>query len=136
MPIKALLKKEKKEEEQEFEKLDDNYTWHSSRKFNINNSPYTYLRVKEVITGCGLAQCSGFADITDENFEHFKKTLDSVKKVYKRDGVGSIIATLGKAFYDREEYLLKLGFKLMSEYPNYRHGSDGEYTQRLYTITL
>lgn len=44
------------------------------------------------------------------------------------------IATLGQTYYEHEEYLLSLGFELLSEYPNYRNGD--KYKQRLYILVI
>lgn len=94
-------------------------------------STFKYVEVAGTITGCGLAQLSGVATLTEE-------VLDEIKEQYQADGVGAIICTLGQAYYDEEPKLLKLGFELLKEYHNYRHEDmDGEtYLQRLYILTL
>ena len=120
-------------------------TWHQSRDYKIKykmceGKPHEYesiiiISVKGVITGCGLAQLHGISNITDLNFEAVKKEFERIKTDYKIDGAGCIMCTLGAQFYPKQKYLFELGFVLVSEYANYRHGQNGNYKQRMYLLT-
>lgn len=119
--------------------------WHKSRDYKIEYKIYegkpherkTHINisVKGVITGCGLAQLHGISNITDTNFGAVKKEFEKIKQDYKLDGAGCIMCTLGAAYYHKQKYLFELGFVLVSEYANYRHGQDGKYKQRMYLLT-
>jgi hypothetical protein len=120
-------------------------TWHKSRDYSIKykvgeGKPHQYetiifISVKGVITGCGLVQLHGISNITDANFEAVKKEFERIKADYKLDGAGCIMCTLGAGYYPKQKYLFELGFVLVSEYANYRHGQDGKYKQRMYLLT-
>ena len=119
--------------------------WHRTRTYTIqyvieNNSekPFTShmtLTVCGVITGCGLVQMHGISNISEHNFELVKKRLETIKRDYKTDGAGCIMCTLGAQYYSKHDFLLNLGFVMVSEYANYRHGQDGSYKQRMYLLT-
>lgn len=120
-------------------------TWHKSRDYKIKYKMYEgksyeyehtmFISVKGVITGCGLAQLHGISNITDTNFEAVKKEFERIKADYKIDGAGCIMCTLGTQYYPKQKYLFELGFVLVSEYANYRHGYNGNYKQRMYLLT-
>lgn len=119
--------------------------WHETRTYPIkyeikNNSekPFTghmTLKVCGVITGCGLVQMHGISNVSDYNIELVREKLEIIKRDYKTDGAGCIMCTLGAQFYNKHDFLLSLGFIMVSEYANYRHGQDGSYKQRMYLLT-
>lgn len=104
-------------------------SWHGHFKFHKN----IYLNIFGTVTGCGLAQIHGVAEITENNFNNVKKEFeDDIIPAMKKTGVGAIIATLGQYYYNKEEFLINLGFEKMNEYHNYRHGD--KYMQRIYLL--
>lgn len=107
-------------------------TWHPLKTKSIKNTAFT---VAGMMTGCGIAQMHGVVQLCDNKGITKEDLLNSLKDI-KSDGVGGIIATLGAGYYNREPDLLKLGFELLSEYANYRHGSDGRYQQKCYMLKL
>lgn len=119
--------------------------WHRTRTYPIqyeikNNGRKPFvshmtLKVCGVITGCGLVQMHGISNISEHNFELVREKLETIKKDYKKDGAGCIMCTLGQSYYNKEELVLSLGFIMVSEYANYRHGQDGKYKQRMYLLT-
>lgn len=119
-------------------------SWHKHRTYEIsyiagqppNDFKTTkFIDVCGVISGCGLAQIHGISEINQKNFDLFKSTLEKIKADYKDDGAGCIMATLGMTYYNKEDFLLELGFVKVSEYSNYRHGTNGQYKQRMYLLT-
>lgn len=119
-------------------------SWHSTWTYNITyqikNSTSSFtsqitLQVCGVITGCGLVQMHGISNISEHNFDLVKEKLETIKNDLRNDGAGCIMCTLGQSYYNREELLLSLGFIMVSEYANYRHGQDGKYKQRMYLLT-
>ena len=106
--------------------LNKEYTWSDSKSFYYNKA---MLWVYESKMGCGLLQIYGIAGISPESLEDYQAILKQVVETYKNDSC-VFICTLGKQWFKKEEFLFKLGFKLLQEYPNKRHG--GGYTQRLY----
>lgn len=126
--------------------------WHINDKFKYITDKRTYsVNVCDSFTGCGLVimhgWCSGGLnrkvagkDISEINVKTFlKKVIKSIKeRGANENGVGAIQCTVGNQFYDDvfEKALIDTGFKCILEFSNYRHGEDGKYTQRIYTITL
>lgn len=105
-------------------------TWHGKRTIIVGN---TTLNFAGVIMGCGLGQLQNVSTLSDTvTKEQFIKALSPLKPA----GVGAVISTLGQNYFSREPYLLSLGFTRMEEYPNYQHGQDGRYTQRIYILKL
>jgi hypothetical protein len=106
-------------------------TWHTNLPFiTIGN---TRLIVKGMITGCGIAQLHGVANLSANiNPDEFREKFQDIRD----NGVGAVICTLGQSYYASEDKLLNLGFEKLSEYSNYRHGQDGNYKQRLYIYKL
>lgn len=107
-------------------------SWHPNIQLGI-------LNLYGMVTGCGIMQCRGVMYITKDNFEKTKKDLNDYIEKFKTSniGVGMILCTLGETYYkfpDKEQFVLDLGFKQLSEYRNYRH-SDG-YRQRLYGLEI
>ena len=91
--------------------------------------------------GCGLVQVrgvgmlSGFKD--EKIFQEFKVKFIELLKDLRKVNIGGVIATLGQAYYETAHpRMLELGFTVATEYPNYCHGADGSYTQRLYVWKL
>lgn len=93
--------------------------WHQKRN-------YDYTTVAGVICGCGLVQMHGVTNLSNIKL---KKIIND----YKKDGAGAIICTLGEYYYEYEQNIIDLGFILLKEYNNYRHGADAK--QRLYILT-
>ncbi len=117
-------------EEKPLNQYKDIGSWHTGSVIPFGISSLT---VRGMITGCGIAQCVGVANIDPDKT---KEELLTAFKPLKDDGVGAIVCTLGQNYYTHEPKLLKLGFEFLSEYPNYRHGNDGAYKQRLYILKL
>lgn len=108
-------------------------TSHTPRSYSIKSNPYHRISAFGMITGCGLVQVYGVASINSTNFAEYKEVFDNIKSEYKDDGAGAILCTLGGDFYDKEKFILDLGFEMLREYHNYTHGP--EYMQRLYCLT-
>jgi hypothetical protein len=124
-----------------------NYTakgsWHGTKtlKFKIMNESYEYsLIFAGMMTGCGLMQVYGMPTylISNSNMEILKKQLKDFCASLRYNGVGAVIATLGRNYYEKtyHDKILELGFKQIAEYPNYRHGQNGTYRQRLYIYEI
>lgn len=124
---KAPPSSEKNAADGSYHEFQDTNRWHQKRIY-CNRK----ITVCGMITGCGIAQMYGVSDASEEEL---LKELPKIKSDFKADGAGAIIATLGKTYYNHEEKLLNVGFELMKEYPNYRHGLNGSYTQRCYILT-
>jgi hypothetical protein len=136
---------EAKEKKEELEKVTDaplskydigriNGVWHGSASGQINGA---LIQICGTITGCGLLQIYGISNMFDNDIskEDFLKQLAVIARSSDEEmDAGSIIATLGKNHYHKEEKLLKLGFEKISEYINFRH--DRTYKQRLYILKL
>lgn len=109
------------------------HDWHTgfTVKGNYKECRITFT-FTEMPTGCGLISVTGFAysDLNENTTELLKMILD----VYKQDGAGTCIATLGHQYTKEEKYLLDFGFIKAHEYPNMRHGGEN-YTQQLYYYT-
>lgn len=125
------MSKEAVKERKPLTEYDGNGSWHSRLVIDL---PGGYkLTVVGTITGCGLAQVHGIIYLpTTLTKEELVKSLKPIKD----NGAGAVLATLGQNYYHLEPRLLELGFVRISEYANYRHGSDGNYKQRLYILTL
>lgn len=106
-------------------------SWHHFKQLYIQNA---HIRVSGVIMGCGLCQIYGVLSLSINNVS--KENLYKSLEEFVENGAGAFIATLGEKYYQHEEYLLSVGFKLLSEYPNYRHCESGKYKQRLYILVL
>lgn len=91
-----------------------------------------YLEVHGMSTGCGLAQMSGVSVYL--NADRLKKDIKKVRDVYRENGVGALLVTLGEDYYYKEEMLLEVGFQCVAEYHNLRHGA--HYMQRLYILDI
>lgn len=109
--------------------------WHKQCHIDFEK---TKLNFAGLVTGCGLGQIYGISHLA-QLIKKNKLTLTSseFKEKFKhqiKDGVGAVICTLGQNFYEYENIIFELGFELLSEYNNYRHGNC--YTQRLYIIKL
>lgn len=109
-------------------------SWHSGGQVALNQY---FLTLRGMITGCGIAQITGitylnYPDNKNITKEEFIKKFDK----FKSEGIGGVLCTLGQNHYEHEKRLLNLGFELISEYANYRHGSSGHYKQKLYILKL
>ncbi len=107
-------------------------TWHPRKTFQIGGGSVT---VVSTITGCGLCQLYGSSSLNQYNITDYTKALldvEKMKKEMKASGCGLIICTLGNGYYSGHNTLLKLGFKEMHEYHNWRHGAEGK--QRIYML--
>ncbi len=104
------------------------HEWHEPIDFG-------YYNLQEMITGCGIMQLNGVINIpNDLTKEDLLEKFDEAKD----NGVGAILATLGKDFWkDYHDRLTEqFGFEMIAEYCNYRHDEGGRYKQRLYIFKL
>lgn len=64
------------------------------------------------------------------------KIMQKIFQLFKDNGAGSVITMLGQNYYSTNLYkfLEAIGFKSISEYNNYRHGST--YKQKLLQLVL
>jgi len=85
-------------------------------------------------SGCGCIIMYNWKNITIT--ESFIKTFEEYCKIFKEDGVGSIITTCGEGYYSFLPNLKELGFVNIIEYNNYRHNPNGGYKQSLLIKTL
>lgn len=123
-------------------------TWHKTRFYDVRTgniindktiqSIYSTVYVSGMITGCGIAQLHGIINLNSDlnnasSFNISKKIIENIIEDYKEDGAGCIIATLGEDYYKYESLLKALGFDILIEYINYRHGDN--YKQTLYSLT-
>lgn len=106
--------------------------WHDGMTILINN---TYLIIKGMIVGCGVAQMSGNTSLCEDE-DITKELLLEKLQPLKKDGVGAIVAVFGQNFLHYHQRMLDLGFEPLKTYNNYRHDKDGDYKQTLYIITL
>lgn len=110
----------------------DNYayigSWHGHSRVVVADKATIYVAGTSM--GCGLGRIRGVINLAAKQIT--KKQLLKSLQEYKKNGLGVFLATLGQSYYKHEEYLLSLGFELLSEYPNYRHGAG--YNQRLYIL--
>lgn len=90
-----------------------------------------WLTASSTSMGCGIMQVYGVSNYYDSSSlkEHL---IDLAKQVKKQSTYqcGTFIATLGKAYYNKEKYLIEAGFFLLKEYDNLAHPKGD--TQRLY----
>jgi len=94
--------------------------------------------------GCGVAimhgiACSHYESKDKDKFlADLKEVFNKTSEFIKCDGIGNIITTLGEMYYkgfNKIPMILNyLGFELISEYHNYRHGKD--YMQRMYQYKI
>ncbi len=125
--LEEILKKNKIQSEFKIE-VKDGYH-HSSVCVIVGSTTFS---LKDMHSGCGCVILCKYGHLPPNDY-----LIDLIKHVfetYKKNGVGSIITTLGQSFPDNT--LLKLGFQKLSTYPNYLHGKDGNYKQSLYQIIL
>ena len=113
-------------------------TWHDNVK--VSND-FSSFKVIEHSGGCGsLIIYSFYGDITNllSKFIDFIKDGGSNKEKYPSISldVGMLQAVLGGDYYYtfKEKALLDNGFKVLSEYHNYRHHDS--YMQKLYVLTI
>ena len=90
---------------------------------------------KNMDSGCGLILMHGYIKSTNSDVI-FKPALDAISEIYRSNGAGTIIATLGTDQLEigKDKNLLAWGFVPALSYPNLRHG-DG-WTQTLWHKTL
>lgn len=107
--------------------------WHGSVTGVINGK---MIKLAGTITGCGLLQIHGILELlgTTTKTEFIEGLCTMIKSSDKTFDAGSIIATLGEIYYNKEHLLLEYGFVKISEYINFRHGNS--YMQRLYILNL
>lgn len=108
--------------------------WHPTYSINLafgNNT--MQFQIKGLPTGCGLVMMSGFTSSTFN--DKTRLIFDNIMEFYKSDGAGTVIATLGEHYEVQEKGLMnEWGFKKLSTYNNWRHGSN--YNQSLYAYSL
>lgn len=109
---------------QDLKEYDGKGSWHPGQTFQ-------YINFKGMITGCGLGQLHGITCYSKEDLE---KKLVEITAYCKKTGCGMALATLGQSYYSHERKLLELGFKMLAEYNNLRHGN--HYKQRLYGFEI
>lgn len=105
-------------------------SFHGRTSINVKGRVLTFAGT---ITGCGLGQVHG---VTQLGSDVSREDLLTAFKDVRARGCGSIICTLGQAYYNYESSLLRLGFEKLAEYPNLKHGMDGSYKQRIYLLKL
>ena len=120
---------------QDLKKYDSEGIWHQKTTILLNQYSIDFAGM---FTGCGLGQIRNvtiFSNSANQNIskEELLKKFENLKK----NGVGAVVCTLGQGYWNKYEVnLLKIGFEKISEYSNYRHGTDGAYKQRLYILKL
>ncbi len=72
--------------------------------------------------------------ISDEAIDFCDEIFKLLVKIYKQDGVGSILCVYGSDYKREIDTLELLGFKVLSEYNNWRHGCDYLQTLLQYKI--
>lgn len=114
--------------------------WHSIGKFKITNKDYTSyfsFSLGDVKSGCGSIAMYGTAgaSVDDKDKEAFKTIFNRILVCLKYNGVGSITTTYGASYYEAPCYLflIELGFQVVSEYSNWRHGGE---KQRLLQLII
>lgn len=123
------------------EKAVGNIQWHPCYTFMVRfkklpedmyAGKYISFTIEALSTGCGLASVIGFR-VSEKNKVHYKILFDIVRKIYARDGAGTIIATIGDQSREQmDPILLEFGFIKITTYANLRHGKNGRYQQSLY----
>lgn len=112
--------------------------WHRKASFIIlkGSSLVCQFDITAMVSGCGVSIISNI--ITNINPFDVIPIIEKIFNLYKEDGCGVFITTFGQGHYISYGYRLleKLGFKVLSEYPNYRHGEDGGYKQKLLQLIL
>lgn len=100
--------------------------WHSEITIDLP-SKNIYFRIKNMESGCGSALLYQYHGITNPDI--FEEIFTFVANIYKEDGAGTIITTLGESYDSWKQLFLKLNFKNVATYNNYRHGDN--YMQHL-----
>lgn len=123
------------------------YKWH--KPVVINTGEYNNLVLHENPSGCGSLILTGWVNkrcaikfkaelqsIIDE-IRHNAKTGKNFRGIACLD-VGSITTLVGKSYFASKEFkvLKEVGFKVVAEYPNYRHCKDGTYKQKLLILKI
>lgn len=105
---------------------------HSHQSFIINDQS---LSVSDSIGGCGMQQFYAWTGILNEDNAY---TLIDYYIKNRNNSVGLVICQLGQDYFNHhfERALIKHNFKILSEYKNFTHGSDGRYKQRIYGLEL
>lgn len=119
-----------------------NYSWDESWKISIIFEIWSFkFEIVGIPSGCG----AGIIRNLYSNENHFNaEERVQLKEILlyiltlRKNTWGSIITTYGKQFKSSFPYeiLEEIGFKELSTYPNYQHGSNGEYKQSLLQLLL
>lgn len=106
--------------------------FHTHQIFKTDNGE---LSVSDSVGGCGMQQFYGWTTIKNTKIAY--DLIDYYIK-NRHSGVGIILCQLGQTYFRGpfETALIKHGFKILSEYKNFMHGSDGRYTQKIYGLEL
>lgn len=124
---------------------DENKVWHNTVHISHLKGKIIPIKLKETIMGCGIAQMYGSSTLNylnEEELQELKLILNDyitdLQKIndnkYACMKVGYIISTLGHNYKNREENLLKLGFKKIADYSNWKHNTTGTEIQLLYGL--
>lgn len=88
------------------------------------------IKITQLSSGCGCMLFSGYLFLGYN--KDFIPLIKYIFNLYKLNGTcGTFITTSGGTL---EPFLLELGFKEVSKYPNVKHGSSS--TQKLFILTL
>lgn len=91
------------------------------------------LSITDTKSGCGSMIISGYRNTQPSKFSAF---LEIIIPELIENGVGALITTIGQYHPDLMTMVENNGFEKVSEYNNYRHGSNGDYKQYLYIKKL
>lgn len=110
----------------------ENSIWHPNINFIIyyENTRIISFSISETKSGCGTVVFSNYSSALNKKLDTL--VIEIIKYIfeqYKLNGAGTIITTLGESYWGYDQLLRNLGFKVVNEYINYRHGTS--YKQRL-----
>lgn len=106
--------------------------WHLTKDYCVINYKEISVSFADNPSGCGsVIMFNCFSYLTKNEFAEL---IEILKPIFKKDGIGAILYSLGQSFYPKEEYLKKIGFVEIAEYNNWRHGRD--YRQKQFILII
>lgn len=110
---------------------------HPNKYINITKNNVNAFIFNTMSSPAGCGSILIYNTSLSNNFDdELVKIMQRIFQSLKDNGVGSVITMLGQNYYSTNLYkfLETIGFKSISEYNNYRHGST--YKQKLLQLVL